>query len=91
MFVAEEEDSSEILGEVMGKEEEERAALQEKELPFIPFSGGSDCQLSHDELEISPSRPEPIPSISHLPSDPAKAGQCDAAVQPSERDASPRR
>jgi hypothetical protein len=79
----------------MEKEEGEKGRLQEKELPFIPFSGGSKCQLSHDELAISPSRPEPIPSVSHLTTDPAPgggggAGQCDATVRLIEREASPR-
>ena len=57
--------------EVMEKEEGGIGALQAKELPFIPFSGGAKCQLSHDELAISPSRPGRIPFVSHLPTDPA--------------------
>ncbi|KAF7510145.1 hypothetical protein GJ744_007044 [Endocarpon pusillum] len=51
--------------EVMEKEEGEKGARQEKELPFIPFPSGSGCQLSHDELAISPSRPGPIASVTH--------------------------
>jgi hypothetical protein len=78
------------LEEMMRKEEGEKGALQEKELPFIPFPSGSPCQLSHDELAISPSRPGPIPFVSHLPTDPAQAGQCDPTVQLIEREASPR-
>lgn len=76
----------------MGKEEEEKGAPLVQEPPFIPFSGGTKCQLSHDKLAVSPSKPEPprIPSTSHL-TDPARADQCDlkATVQLIEREASP--
>lgn len=74
----------------MGKEEGEKGARQEKELPFIPFPSGSGCQLSHDELAISPSRPGPIASVSDPSADPAPAGQYDPAVLLIEQETSPR-
>jgi hypothetical protein len=67
----------------MEKEEGEKGHLQEKELPFIPFSGGSKCQLSHDELATSLSRPEPMPSVSHLTTDPAPGGQANVMLRSS--------
>jgi hypothetical protein len=77
--------------EVMGKEEEEKDGLPGKRLPFIPFPSEPRGRLSHDELEISASWPEPIPSASHASSDPASAGQCDATVQLIERETRPGR